>query len=204
MAKHNSKPTIEVCHGPDCFGSGGGAALLELEELVIESGSSFLVVQGGCRNFCSMGPNVHVDSRHFTGVKSVEDCQQVAKKVGLQLEYETDCKQQPIVSMLMKRVDRLRWNALRDMARFNVKRKRGGNSKTKTQEELREGLQEAFQAEVGAALKSDHVVEGKERAQRRLLRFEEMLPVATIANVDSCESSSDDDRSLCDFVKPPF
>jgi uncharacterized protein Veg len=194
MVKRNSKPTIEVCHGPDCFGSGGGAALLELEELVAESGSSFLVVHGGCRNFCSMGPNVYADSRHFTGVKSVADCQQVAKRVGLQLEYETDCKQQPIASMLMNRVDRLRWKALREMARFKAKRKSGGNSKTKSPDELREDLQEAYRAEVGAALKCTHAVEGKERAQRRLVRLEEML--ATIAIVDSSESSSDDDRSV--------
>jgi hypothetical protein len=196
MAKRNSKPTIEVCHGPDCFGSGGGAALLELEELVIESGSSFLVVQGGCRNFCSMGPNVHVDSRHFTGIKSVEDCQQVAKKIGLQLEYEyeTDCNQQPVVSMLMKRVDRLRWKALRDVARFKAKRKSGGNSKMKSPEELRQDLQEACQAEVGAAFKYVHVVEGKERAQRRLGRLENML--ATIVDTGSSESSSDDDGSV--------
>ena len=88
---------LEVCHGPDCFGSGGGAAMIEIEELVqeyqqqqqrdaeknYEEGDDALdeevgregreessredvlvvkVVKGGCRNFCSMGPNVHVSS----------------------------------------------------------------------------------------------------------------------------------------------
>jgi hypothetical protein len=70
--------------------------LLELEELVIEK--IFLSrrarwlqkrLQHGDDQTCTP-----IDSRHFTGVKSVADCQQVAKKVELQLEYEADCKQQ--------------------------------------------------------------------------------------------------------------
>jgi uncharacterized protein Veg len=80
------------------------------------------------------------------------------------------------------------------MARFKAKRNSGGNSKTKSPEELKEDLHEACRAEVGAALKFSHVVEGKERAQRRIVRLEEML--ATIAIVDRRESSSDDDRSV--------
>jgi len=69
--------SIEVCQGPDCTGLGGGAALLEIEELVQEdeqgdviasicsdgtfgSTSSTAVVAGGCRDLCTVGPNVHI------------------------------------------------------------------------------------------------------------------------------------------------
>jgi hypothetical protein len=76
---------IEVCQGPDCTGLGGGAALLEIEELVAAQttaddarraqhqsqlnpqqqqhqplSSSYRVVSGACRNLCSVGPNVHL------------------------------------------------------------------------------------------------------------------------------------------------
>ena len=72
-----STTTIEVCLGPDCSGGGGGAALLEIEDLVscrekVNHTTStrsatydinkkkVVVVPGGCRDFCTMGPNVHV------------------------------------------------------------------------------------------------------------------------------------------------
>ena len=87
--------TIEVCQGPDCFGSGGGAAILELEDLAnhysyIATGSSVSVttttssslnvIAGGCRNFCTMGPNVHLydgqgnHQHHFTKIQSTQAC----------------------------------------------------------------------------------------------------------------------------------
>ena len=134
---------LEVCHGPDCFGSGGGAAMLEIEELVQEhhhvqqqqdagkdeegdntqeeeeeegGGESprldelvVKVVKGGCRNFCSMGPNVHVSritsrrnrsssskstawakskspsptttTRHFTKVNNVKECHLIVQSI---------------------------------------------------------------------------------------------------------------------------
>jgi len=95
--------SIEVCQGPDCSGLGGGAALLEIEELVqeykdrnshqnkcnegedqeqksaikgmttavsdmnLDSGererqcdTSINTIVGGCRDFCTVGPNVHI------------------------------------------------------------------------------------------------------------------------------------------------
>jgi NADH:ubiquinone oxidoreductase subunit E len=30
------KKVIEVCHGPDCAVAGGGAALLEIEDLILQ------------------------------------------------------------------------------------------------------------------------------------------------------------------------
>ena len=67
--------SIEVCQGPDCTGLGGGAAILEIEELVREhhfhqnaaddaGGSAMIrVVTGGCRDFCTVGPNAHILAR---------------------------------------------------------------------------------------------------------------------------------------------
>ena len=64
----NEEVTIEVCMGPDCSGGGGGAALLEIESLVMDGGEkagngskgNIRVVGGGCRDYCTMGPNVHL------------------------------------------------------------------------------------------------------------------------------------------------
>ena len=125
------KPFIlEVCQGTDCFGGGGGAVILEIEELIqeynnendsndddgdvdcvgcssINSSSSssnmnsrlhrgrIQVVKGGCRNYCSVGPNLHYyhhdddgqqqqrrrrHLHHFTKVSSVEECCNVVSK----------------------------------------------------------------------------------------------------------------------------
>jgi hypothetical protein len=65
---------IEICQGPDCGGLGGGAALLEIEELVCEHSHNSNcanqnkpdVVVGGCRDFCTVGPNVYVGSKTNT------------------------------------------------------------------------------------------------------------------------------------------
>jgi len=72
---------VEVCLGPDCSGGGGGAALLEIEDLVgavgrnctICSGNAGIatgatpaadlpvtVSIGGCRDHCTVGPNVYL------------------------------------------------------------------------------------------------------------------------------------------------
>jgi len=95
--------TIEVCLGPDCSGSGGGAALLEIEELVsrrttlsnspnekhanIDKEKSVAVIPGGCRDFCTMGPNVHVrnilggnDARH-SKVSDPEACRTIVASI---------------------------------------------------------------------------------------------------------------------------
>ena len=64
---------IEICQGPDCGGLGGGAALLEIEELVCEHSHKNndgvkkpVLVVGGCRDFCTVGPNVYIGSKTKT------------------------------------------------------------------------------------------------------------------------------------------
>ena len=90
MTQRQHLQQIEVCQGPDCFGAGGGATILEIEELVQEQDAdNFHVIRGGCRNFCSMGPNVHYCSsiigirqqnEHFTKVVGVTECQELVEK----------------------------------------------------------------------------------------------------------------------------
>ena len=86
---------IEVCQGPDCYGAGGGATLLEMEELCQEyrwyddhnnndnddnnqehhhAVIKPVIRRGGCRNHCSMGPNVYIRGNHFTKIKTSQDC----------------------------------------------------------------------------------------------------------------------------------
>ena len=66
----SSSYSIEVCQGPDCTGLGGGVAILEIEELIREHhhqnknrNGRICVVAGGCRDFCSVGPNAHIHVR---------------------------------------------------------------------------------------------------------------------------------------------
>lgn len=108
----NDKIVVEVCHGLDCFGSGGGAAFLELEDLASSIRScqrhnnnnnnnntnsttwSMTVVTGGCRNFCAMGPNVYyhdqhnVHQHHFTKVQSVQQCRVVLQHLHQQQQQQ--------------------------------------------------------------------------------------------------------------------
>lgn len=70
---------IEVCQGPDCTGRGGGATLLEIEELVCEHSSNNnndcankpVLVVGGCRDFCTVGPNVYIRSKRNTNTNTI-------------------------------------------------------------------------------------------------------------------------------------
>ena len=135
--------TLEVCQGPDCFGCGGGAVLLELEELAQEEAAHSQqqhfgtdvddvrvhVVRGGCRNFCSMGPNVHDRSRQhqYSQVKGLKECQDVFRHVCRPLS-EADAKttpvritdppvrSSPVTRMLTLRANRERWSFLRHVA----------------------------------------------------------------------------------------
>ena len=132
---------IEVCLGPDCSGSGGGAALLEIEELVSQSAmktnstskkqsatalgkeKAIFVVPGGCRDFCTMGPNVHVRNTalgidsHHTRVNCPETCRSVVDTIfgnehedigTASLHNETGTSTE---TLLKKRVDGIRWRA---------------------------------------------------------------------------------------------
>jgi hypothetical protein len=81
------KICVEVCQGPDCVGQGGGAALLEIEELILDEkqqcpSSQIQVRRGGCRDQCTVGPNVHVHRliTHATSSSSSSSCNVIRKK----------------------------------------------------------------------------------------------------------------------------
>jgi len=91
VAKKNQ--IIEVCLGSDCAVAGGGAALLEIEDLVRQqpnkesnnNDASIIVQAGGCRDKCTEGPNVRILSSNggggvdidFHKVNSPEACRLV-------------------------------------------------------------------------------------------------------------------------------
>ena len=136
----NAPVTIEVCLGPDCSGGGGGAALLEIESLVMGGGggkkagtgsmSNFRVVGGGCRDHCTMGPNVHIHSEsfaaedsHFTKVNCPEECRRVVRAAtGTSTKGTCDDStgkagnSNDIAKILQLREDGRRWRVLRDQA----------------------------------------------------------------------------------------
>lgn len=60
----SKKKMIEVCLGPDCAVAGGGAALLEIEDLLhkctIKGDVIAMVRAGGCRDQCTEGPNIRI------------------------------------------------------------------------------------------------------------------------------------------------
>lgn len=133
-AAKTATTTIEVCLGPDCSGSGGGAALLEIEELVSRRATSnenetvsvgtsaVVVIPGGCRDFCTMGPNVHVAHTagsnrgdvHRTRVDGPEACRAVvASALGAGAP--------PVAgggaaALLRRREDGIRWRSHRERA----------------------------------------------------------------------------------------
>jgi hypothetical protein len=186
---------VEACQGPDCFGSGGGAVLLELEDLVQEyhdktngDGQCFRVVAGGCRNFCSMGPNVYVSGAHFESVKEIEECRKIANDIDLCIIPSEDSSTTSVISkMLWKRAHRLRWQALRDLARFK-------KNKATNPEVMRGQLQEVLGAELAAAAKSNDP-EAAVRAQRRHQRLENELSQVVLRRAEeSDDDESDDDE----------
>jgi hypothetical protein len=70
----SKKKMIEVCLGPDCAVAGGGAALLEIEDLLhkctIKGDMIAMVRAGGCRDQCTEGPNVRILSVNSDGANT--------------------------------------------------------------------------------------------------------------------------------------
>jgi len=179
---------LEVCQGPDCFGGGGGAAILEMEELLqeYEANCKVELVRGGCRNFCTMGPNVHYSSsempqQHFTKVQTVEDCSAIIHQLVVSVGAEDDVKattaREPIaIRMMRKKAERQRWEFLRQVAR--VKRKQHDKKKNDIHDNpnsnaaLRTQLEQVMTREMSAAKEDPNLVE---RAQRRNERFHVLL-----------------------------
>jgi hypothetical protein len=136
---------IEICQGPDCGGLGGGAALLEIEELVCEHvhknnndcAKPPILLVGGCRDFCTMGPNVYFRSKQinehsFNHVDSTSRCADVVDSlVGVAgggvvngnmdgtaiLPTPTNTTNSLVSRMAQRRSERLRWDALRQISR---------------------------------------------------------------------------------------
>lgn len=167
---------IEVCMGPNC--SAGGAAILEIEELILEDGrGKFRIVEGGCRDLCSMGPNVYCKSTHFPKIKSPEGCRKVATHAGIKvskaessLEIEATSK---VGSMMLKKAERLRWTVLREAGNSTKKR---SSSRNRTRiDQWSQRLEEASRLEISAARSTGCIQEGTERAQRRLKRLRQFL-----------------------------
>ncbi|KAL7472473.1 hypothetical protein ACHAXS_012834 [Conticribra weissflogii] len=118
--------TIEVCLGPDCAIAGGGAALLEIEDLVHVSASSekmINIVSGDCRDHCSEGPNVRLRSS-MKGICDSEfsrlNCPDICRRIvmSLDLSNETEITNESVevssVSKLLKRKqDSQRWQTHR-------------------------------------------------------------------------------------------
>ena len=153
IVNNNISFSIEVCRGPDCTGLGGGAALLEIEELVREhrhtqtGQETIRVVVGGCRDFCSVGPNVHIHARKrnqtgskrktnvllesFQGVNDASSCSRVLESI---LAYNSPSNDPTTFpprdsssmidrhrSMMARKAERQRWEALKDVSRTIAK-----------------------------------------------------------------------------------
>eukprot|EP00525_Craspedostauros_australis_P013562 CAMPEP_0198123352 /NCGR_PEP_ID=MMETSP1442-20131203/37302_1 /TAXON_ID= /ORGANISM="Craspedostauros australis, Strain CCMP3328" /LENGTH=237 /DNA_ID=CAMNT_0043782547 /DNA_START=176 /DNA_END=889 /DNA_ORIENTATION=- len=226
MAERGAKTTvIEVCQGPDCFGGGGGAVLLDIEELVQEhfflnppqlnqqachstkcgtqndvanssSSSSddsdtddegplpYRVVRGGCRNQCAVGPNVHIVTKHprhgkrssfqhrihIPSVQDLEICQTVAQQAGLGSDADRAVEPGIMVKMLRKRAARLRWELLRDMARYRARRNKNKKSDA---EALYLQYSEFAKTERSANRPEAEAVRG--RTERRLQHLDGMI-----------------------------
>ena len=142
-----SSTTIEVCLGPDCSGGGGGAALLEIEDLVscrektntttstksatydINNKKKVVVIPGGCRDFCTMGPNVYVrndvESIHYSKVNNPKKCRDIISSIyGKEEEEEStsvqithiNTKDSSVESLMRRREDSIRWQSHKDRA----------------------------------------------------------------------------------------
>lgn len=151
---------VEVCQGPDCTGLGGGGAILEIEELIQENkwnvhehgaaSRHICIVEGGCRDFCTVGPNVHMKSRKkgimesFDQVNDVNRCDAVVQNIlelantstnsfgtstmsTLNIGSGSGEERQSISisqSMMARRSGRLRWQGLREISRSLAKCKK--------------------------------------------------------------------------------
>lgn len=140
-SKSKTTTTIEVCLGPDCSGGGGGAALLEIEELVSYRTKSCTgnnsddaknknakVVIGGCRDLCTMGPNVyvknHATNEHHSKVKNPEICRDIVTSIykkdtvsgGTHNTTASHTTTDSVTSLLRRREDSARWQSHKDRA----------------------------------------------------------------------------------------
>lgn len=214
------KISVEVCQGPDCSGLGGGAAFLEIEELIQEAthshkhGAHFTqlppgntrclglqTIVGGCRNLCTVGPNVYIidDDKggtleSFHHVNSPSSCAILSQSAVVAAGMKnTSCdrngdlakKSNVTQSMMLRRSERLRWEALRLVTRTISKcKKDAANSLELSQAKLdrleetcAKPLSSASRAEISALSKAgdNETVLVPARAKRRIERLMKMI-----------------------------
>jgi len=226
--------SVEVCQGPDCAGLGGGAAILEIEEIVQEAVHVYerhahrpqqalrnvrrippQVIVGGCRNFCTVGPNVHLldaieggTLESFHQVNSPSSCAIVSQRAILAAGMDSTSSNNgnddaggntnATQSMMLRRSERLRWEALRTISRTITKLKKDDmNGVEQTQAKLdrlgescAKQLSSASRAEVSAmsrvgdeeaALAS---ARGKRRAERLMHLMRDGLRESIVESED--------------------
>ena len=128
---HERRARVVVCSGVDCTGLGGGAVLLEIEELCAEVRSSgglrhFEAVSGVCTLQCANAPNVNVHDLSTDGrslavsnhlrVDSAGRCAEVLVAASPTVA-RSGATEACVGGIMMKRAAGLRWNALRQLAR---------------------------------------------------------------------------------------
>ena len=226
--------TIEVCQGPDCFGSGGGAAILELEDLAQHyysydiattsssgvkavttksSSSSLKVIAGGCRNFCSMGPNVHLydeqgnHQHHLTKIQSTQACYTVVDRGVAEHRQRHDCREKNCVAgedqdttghvssssvlpirnnnggIMMQRAEKKRWTFLRKVARAKVMHQSSNHSQRKQERIVAELLGELECVIAAEVSAARGNTDAVERAERRKQHLETTLKNTLVIQV---------------------
>ena len=193
---------VVVCSGVDCMGLGGGAALLEIEELCAEVSSSsggakhVEAVSGVCTLQCANAPNVNVHAL-------ASDGRSLAVSNHLRVDSAARCAEVLAVAtsppgvrsevleggggggIMMRRAAGLRWNALRQLARchntYSLHGFDGATSRastaTRAEREARTAAREllaaALRAEASAARSSEPALaRARRRAERLTARAE--------------------------------
>ena len=172
---NEARVIIGVCGAVDCVSEGGGAALLEIEELCEELDGRVVVKRTACLNCCGVGPNVAIRSAqrgydvHFR-VNSVEKCAEVVQGAAVHAGQRDNDESLPAhvvdprLRLLRRRADGARWDALCTLA----KRGAGGGKL--------EACEEALLAERQAAGGCSQKLERAERRHKRLQKFAERAP----------------------------
>lgn len=166
---------IVVCTGVDCSGLGGGAALIEIEELCaeleFEGGASVSVASGVCTLQCANAPVINVQghgfkqssgvTRHHARVDSAAECKKVVDDAAGRVGTAA-----PDGDIMQRRADGLRFAALKQLdRRLRQQRLRQPQLHSSSQLAL------ALQAEANAAKTPAR----RSRAERRAARLTQSL-----------------------------
>lgn len=175
---------------------------MELEELAQEykhmhmgnDNDDIEIVRGGCRNFCSMGPNVHFNQpqQHFTKVKDIQECGSVFLEATLDTSDCDETTKPPTTvsmatKMLLRRAEQQRWQCLRQMARLKASRKVLSQDHV---ERVKTQLEACLELERRAVLKNSNA-ELQSRDARRGERLRVSLECIVQENGTLSDDSSD-------------